>query len=153
LRQSPAATQRKAATTFFVLQLFSGLSAKMPRGQTLQIPVVDETDVIKQIGVRDELHAVPDSGHIRQQVTCQCTTYKLLTTAPELIFFLIKASTVPWCALVPFASRRHQPSTSRPRPGDLLLRCAVPIKPQAGAADLVRTSNFAIATRSSTVAP
>jgi hypothetical protein len=87
LRQSPAATQRKAATTFFVLQLFSGLSAKMPRGQTLQIPVVDETDVIKQIGVRDELHAVPDSGHIRQQVTCQCTIYKLLTTAPELIFF------------------------------------------------------------------
>jgi hypothetical protein len=87
LRQSPAATQRKAATTFFVLQLFSGLSAKMPRGQTLQIPVVDETDMIKQIGVRDELHAVPDSGHICQQVTCQCTTYKLLTTAPELNFF------------------------------------------------------------------
>jgi hypothetical protein len=59
----------------------------MPRGQSLQIPVVDETDVIKQIGVRDELHAVPDSGHIRQQVTCQCTTYKLLTTATKLNFF------------------------------------------------------------------
>jgi hypothetical protein len=94
----------------------------MPRGQTLQIPVVDETDVIKQIDVRDELHAVPDSGHIRQRVTCQCTTYKLLTTAPELNFFLIKASTIPWCALVLFASRRRRPSTSRPRPATTVRR-------------------------------